>query len=337
MTSLDQGARLTLIGGPERDARRDFAEDVRAGLTSRPKWLSARHLYDARGSELFAEICEQPEYYPTRTEGAILREIAPKLAARFDRAPQLVELGSGSAEKTRALIEALIAHHGALTYEPIDISRSALELSAEELLGAYPELEVCAVADEYLSGLRQLAAIPERSESPRLVVWLGSSIGNFHREEAARFLTVLRGSLRPEDRLLVGFDRRKDAATLEAAYDDAAGVTAAFIRNLLDRIDREFGSAFDSAAWGYQARYDVDLGRVEMTLECPDARSVAIPGLDLEVPFEAGERIHVENSYKYSDDEIRALAESAGLGVLEHWTDADERFREVLFAPRFGT
>lgn len=325
---------MTLIGGPERDARRDFAEDVRAGLTSRPKWLSARHLYDARGSALFAEICEQPEYYPTRTEGAILREIAPQLAARFDRAPQLVELGSGSAEKTRALIEALIARHGDLTYEPIDISRSALELSAEELLADYPELDVYAVADEYLPGLRRLAEIPERSESPRLIVWLGSSIGNFHREEAARFLTVLRGSLRPEDRLLVGFDRRKGAPELEAAYDDGAGVTAAFIRNLLDRIDREFGSDFGSAAWSFQARYDEELGRVEMTLECPDARRVAIPELDMDVPFEAGERIHMENSYKYSEGEIRALADTAGLRVLEHWTDPDERFCEVLFATR---
>jgi L-histidine N-alpha-methyltransferase len=332
MGALREEGRLTLHRGPARDARRDLGEDVRAGLTSRPKWLSCRHLYDARGSELFDEICRQPEYYPTRAEARILREVAPRLAASFDEAPQLIELGSGSSEKTRALIEALIARFGALVYEPIDISPSALEGSARELLEDYPELEVRAVADEYLPGLRTLATLPDRSEAPRLIAWLGSSIGNFHREDAARFLRVVRESMRPEDRLLVGIDQRKDAAVLEEAYDDDAGVTAAFMRNLLTRIDREFGSDFRPGEWRYRARYDEGKGRVEMVLESPTERRVEVPGLDLVVDFEAGEQVHLENSYKYSPAEVDALAGAAGLRVLERWTDPEGRFTEVLMA-----
>jgi len=332
MSALQEKERLSLHRGPERDVRRDLGEDVRAGLTSTPKWLSCRHLYDARGSELFDEICRQPEYYPTRSEAAILREIAGELAASFEVPPQLVELGSGSSEKTRALIEAMIERHGELTYEPIDISPSALEGSAKELLERYPELEVCAVADEYLSGLRTLANLPGRPEGPRLVAWLGSSIGNFHREDAARFLSVVRETLRSEDRLLIGFDLRKEAEVLEEAYDDDAGVTAAFMRNLLTRIDREFGSDLRPAEWRYRARYDEIRGRVEMSLETPLARTVRIPELDLTVEFEAGESVHLENSYKYSPAEIDALAEEAGLQALRHWSDPAGRFQEVLLS-----
>ena len=330
MTTLDQEGRFSLIAGSAPDLRREFEDDVRTGLTSDPKRLSCRFLYDARGSALFEEICAQPEYYPTRVEASILRRIAPELAERFEEPPQLVELGSGSAEKTRLLIEALIARHGALVYEPIDISRAALEDSARSLLAAYPELEVCAVAAEYVAGLHLLSERPERCEGPRLVSWLGSSIGNFHREDAAAFLRSLGEELRPQDALLLGVDLRKERAVLEAAYDDAAGITADFIKNLLVRIDDELGGEFGAHGFDYRARYDEEVGRVEMHLESRERARVRVAALELEVELARGERIHMENSYKYSLEELRDLARGAGLSLLGQWRDPRERFCELL-------
>jgi len=321
-----------LTAGPELDTRPEFLEDVRAGLCAERKRLSCRYLYDERGSKLFERICEQPEYYPTRLEAEILERIAPELAALFDEPPRLVELGSGSAEKTRLVIEALIARHGSLLFEPIDISRSALELSSQGLLEEFPELEVHAIASEYVAGLHALSEECEISPAPWLVAWLGSSIGNFHRTAAADFLRRLRNELRPADFLLVGVDMRKDASVLEAAYDDEAGVTRAFMKNLLLRMNRELGAEFDPDAFRYEATYDEELGRVEMHLLSERAQRVLITSLGLEVDFAAGEAVHLENSYKYSGEEIEALAKSAGFEVRRHWDDGEDRFREVLLA-----
>jgi dimethylhistidine N-methyltransferase len=305
-------------------------DDVRRGLTSAPKFLSCRYLYDARGSALFERICAQPEYYPTRVEASIMRRSAPELAARFGSPPRLIELGSGSAEKTRFLIEALIARHGSVVFEPIDISRAALEQSARLLLADYPALEVRAVAAEYVPGLHLLSELEGRSEAPHLVVWLGSSIGNFDRPAAARFLAALGEELRPQDALLVGIDLRKDKAVLEAAYDDAAGVTAEFIKNILVRIDAELGGGFDPSRFRYRARYAEVPGRVEMSLESLDEVRVPVADLGLEVSLARGEEIHIENSYKYAPDEIATLAREAGLSPVAEWRDGRQRFCQVL-------
>lgn len=325
-----QAKRFTLLGGQATDDDDEFAHDVRTGLEGTRKSLSCRFLYDERGSKLFEEICEQPEYYPTRVEAEILERIAPELAATFEEPPRLVELGSGSAEKTQHLIRALIERHGSLVFEPIDISRTALEDSAELLLEEFDDLEVRAIAAEYVPGLQLLAESDQEQRTPWLVAWLGSSIGNFHRADAVAFLRELRQELRPEDSLLIGFDMRKEPAVLEAAYDDAAGVTSAFIGNLLVRVNSEFDADFEPDRFRYRAHYNKDLGRVEMSLISTCAQQVKVPALNLEVAFDEGEVIHIENSHKYSESEIEELAAKSGLRVAQHWSDEQNRFRVVL-------
>ncbi|HVS19384.1 MAG TPA: L-histidine N(alpha)-methyltransferase [Planctomycetota bacterium] len=322
--------RLTWIETAPQGVVEDFASSVLEGLTSHPRWLSCRWLYDEEGSRLFEAICEQPEYYPTRAEFAILREHAVEIAAALPRGGDLVELGSGSALKTRVLIEALIARDGALRYVPVDISRTMLEASSRELLEEYPELEVLGVAAEYGAGLRELR---RRVAGPKLVLWLGSNVGNFERPEAAAFLTELRAGLSADDRLLLGVDLRKDARVLERAYDDAAGVTAEFGLNLLARINRELGGDFDLDGFRHRARYDEREGRVEMHLVSLRDQRVRIDALDREFDFAEGETIHTENSYKYSVAEIDALAAAGGFEVESRWFDAERRFSLQALRP----
>jgi L-histidine N-alpha-methyltransferase len=238
--------RLRLIAVDDPDGTGDFASAVRDGLTGDPKTLPCRLFYDEEGSRIFEEICELPEYYLTRAEHEILSAHADDIASRFQHRTALMELGSGSAIKTRILIEAFLRRHGALRYAPVDISRSVLEESARSLLADYPGLEILAVAGEYRQGLRSIGT---HGNTPKLILWLGSSIGNFTHEEATRFLTAVAAEMTPDDRMLVGADMRKDPATLVRAYDDAAGVTARFNKNLLVRVNRELGGTFDLDAF----------------------------------------------------------------------------------------
>jgi len=321
--------RLELISA-EEPASESFGQDVAEGLAASPKRLSSHWFYDEAGSHLFEEICELPEYYLTRCERWILEEYAPEIARRFERPTTLVELGSGSASKTRLLIEAFLAAYGRLVFSPIDISRTMLESSAHGLLESYPELEVQAFAGRYESGLEHFA---KSQASPRLTLWLGSSVGNLDRVQAARFLTGLRASMEEADRLLIGIDLRKDRETLERAYDDAAGVTARFDLNLLERANRELGADFDLAAFEHRASWREDLGRVESHLVSQKGQSVRLEALGLEVAFEAGETIHTENSYKYSQDEIDGLASAAGMVRETSWQDPDGLYTLNLFAP----
>lgn len=330
MSSTKNEQRFSLESGPEHDALAEFRADVRSGLSANPKHLSCRFLYDERGSELFEEICRQPEYYPTRTEASILRGASKEIAERFETPPRLIELGSGSAEKTIYLIEALIETHGELLFEPIDISPTALEASAEGLLAEFPELEVRAIAAEYVEGLQRLSREDGAERSPWLVAWLGSSLGNFHRKDATAFMVELRNEMHPGDGLLLGIDARKEADVLEAAYDDAAGVTAAFMRNLFSRANRELGANFDPDAFDHRAVYNDDEGRVEMSLVSREDAQVRIEDLDLDVEFRAGEAIHMENSYKYSQSEVEALARDTGMTIAQQWADDRDRFRLVL-------
>lgn len=307
-----------------------FAEEVRDGLKAVPKRLPCRFFYDRAGSLLFEQICELPEYYPTRTERRILDDCAGALASRLGGPVRLVELGSGSASKTRLLIEALLGAHGRLEFVPIDISKSMLEHSAEQLLEDYPGLEVHALAAEYGAGVAHLNRAHER---PQLIAWLGSSVGNFHRDDAAGFLRTLREAMASADRLLVGIDLRKDARVLERAYDDRQGVTARFNRNLLARINRELEGHFDVESFAHEARWLEGPGRVEMHLVSRRRQEVAIDALGLRVGFEAGESIRTECSYKYSLAEIDALAEAAGLRAAERWVDPEALFSVNLLAP----
>lgn len=330
MTTPTPLERFTLIASEAHDDQNDLAREVEAGLTASPKRLPCRFFYDHEGSLLFEAICELPEYYLTRTEKEILLEQAADIAARFSQDPTLVELGSGSAAKTRFLIEAFLHRYGAVRYVPVDISHTMLRESSLALLQEYPNLEIVAVAGEYHDGLRQLQAA---AAGPKLILWLGSNIGNFERAEAATFLRRVKEAMTADDRLLVGIDLRKDRAVLERAYDDSQGVTAQFNLNILARINRELGGHFDLEAFRHRAVYDEEIGRVEMYLVSTRAQQVSIDRLGLEVQFASGEAIHTENSYKYSFAEIDALASAAGLSTKCQWLDAGRRFSVNLFAP----
>jgi dimethylhistidine N-methyltransferase len=308
-----------------------FAQDVVRGLTAPHKHLPCHWFYDELGSQLFEEICELPEYYLTRCERGILAKRAAEIARSFAGPSTLVELGSGSASKTRLLIEAFLARHGRLVFAPIDISSTMLEESAALLLEDYPRLEIRAFAGRYESGLARLA---RRGVSPKLILWLGSSVGNLGRTQAAHFLRRVRAGMLAEDRLLIGIDLRKERGALEAAYDDAAGVTARFDLNLLARINREHGGRFELASFRHRATWRPELGRVDSHLVSLVAQTVRIEGLDLDVEFDRGEAIHTESSYKYSQEEIEWLARSSGMARETCWLDEQGLYSLNLFAPR---
>jgi dimethylhistidine N-methyltransferase len=330
-TALAQ--RFTLIDAEKSVRLDDFATAVRAGMTADKKYLSCRHLYDAAGSRLFERICALPEYYLTRAELSILRARAGEIAAGCDGDAALVELGSGSASKTRVLIAALLRQHGRLRYVPIDISRSMLATSSRALLTDFPALEIVGVAAEYRVGLRLLKR--ERNTA-KLVLWLGSNVGNFTRDGAARFLRSLTATLGARDRLLLGVDLRKSRSALERAYDDTAGVTARFNLNLLRRINRELDGNFLLGRFRHRALWNERVGRVELYLESVRRQRIRIGALGLTVPFAAGERIHTEWSYKYSPSEIDRLAGRAGLVVERRWLDDAGRFSVNLLARANG-
>jgi dimethylhistidine N-methyltransferase len=324
--------RLTLIdadgGLPSR-----FASDVRRGLTASRKRLSCRYFYDAEGSALFERICGLTEYYLTRTELAILRRHGDAVVRSLSADAVLVELGSGSATKTRVLLERALVRNSPVRYVPIDISRSMLEASSRALLDDYAGLEITAIAAEYRAGLRWLT---RQCWPQKLILWLGSNVGNFARNQATRFLRDVRAAMTARDRLLVGIDLRKPRELLEAAYDDAEGVTAAFNKNILSRINRELGGHFDVDMFRHRAVWNDSAGRVEMHLQSTREQHVRIDALALRVRFARGESIFTESSYKYSLDEIDRLAAACGLSVESRWLDAGARFSVNLLAQRSG-
>ncbi|MEE1772279.1 L-histidine N(alpha)-methyltransferase [Streptomyces sp. JV185] len=291
--------------------------DVLHGLTRYPKTLPPKWFYDAHGSELFEEITRLPEYYPTRAEREILIDRADEVA-RVSGARTLVELGSGSSEKTRHLLDALPALH---SYVPVDVSESALHGAAEALLAQRPELSVHALIADFTGGL----ALPG-TPGPRLIAFLGGTIGNLLPDERAVFLKSVRSLLSPGDALLLGTDLVKEEKVLVAAYDDAAGVTAEFNRNVLRVVNRELGADFDPAGFDHVALWDPEHEWVEMRLRARRAHAVKIPDLDLVVSFEAGEELRTEVSAKFRQEGVRAELGSAGLRLDQWWTDSGGRF-----------
>ncbi|MBV8460801.1 MAG: L-histidine N(alpha)-methyltransferase [Candidatus Eremiobacteraeota bacterium] len=302
-----------------------FADDVRAGLTARPKTLPPKYFYDELGSALFEAICLLPEYYLTRAEAEVLTARAAEIVALVEPA-RLVELGSGTALKTRFLIEAGLTR-GALSYSAIDISETVLLATAKALASQYPALAVRSYQGDYYDGLRQLSADqPSQSNGRTLALFLGSNIGNFDPPQALRLVRAVRAASRSGDALLLGTDLKKDPAVLEAAYDDAIGLTAAFNRNILGRINRELGGHFDIGRFAHRARYDAEAGRIEMHLESQTDQTVAIDELDLSVRFGRSETIHTESSYKFSRDDVERLARESGFALEQTWTDDAGRF-----------
>ncbi|MET9293931.1 L-histidine N(alpha)-methyltransferase [Streptomyces sp. NPDC003077] len=291
--------------------------DVTEGLTRTPKHLPPKWFYDARGSALFDRITTLPEYYPTRAEREILRARAAEIAAATG-ARTLVELGSGSSDKTRHLIRALPTLE---TYLPVDVSETALTAAGRALLADHPGLTVHALVADFQRGLT-LPAAP----GPRLLAFLGSTIGNLLPGERAAFLKSVHAMLSPGDALLLGTDLVKDERTLLAAYDDAEGVTAAFDKNVLSVLNRELGADFDPSAFTHVALWDAEREWIEMRLRARKELSVKIPALDLVIGFEEGEEIRTEVSAKFREEGVRAELAAAGLTLHRWWTDTAGRF-----------
>ncbi|MFE5586671.1 L-histidine N(alpha)-methyltransferase [Kitasatospora sp. NPDC056531] len=302
-------------------------QDVQHGLTSEPKWLPPKWFYDARGSELFEEITRLPEYYPTRAERAILTARAGEIAAATG-AHTLVELGSGSSEKTRLLLDALRTLGTLDTYVPVDVSESALTLAGAALAAEYPGLAVHGVLTDFTT---RLGLPPDGS--PRLVAFLGGTLGNLLPHERAAFLRRLRAALDPGDFLLLGTDLVKDPAVLVAAYDDGAGVTAEFNRNVLNVLNRELGADFDPDAFEHVARWDAEQEWIEMRLRSLRSQTVKIPALDLPVHFDRGEELRTEVSAKFRRERVAGELAAAGLRLSRWWTDPEGRFGLSLSTP----
>jgi dimethylhistidine N-methyltransferase len=324
----EAGERFSLYTAPVAQRAASFAEDVRDGLSAVCKRLSSKFFYDDLGSALFEAICYLPEYYLTRAETEILELHASEIFDELAGPVELVEFGSGSARKTRLLIEEALRRQVRVDYHPVDISPSALTASSADLLAAYERLYVTAYASDYAQVLREARL---RTNLRVLALFLGSNIGNYSPDEAVALLRAMSGAFKPGDALLIGADLRKDAATLELAYDDPTGVTAAFNLNLLGRVNRELGGTFDIRSFRHVARYDEVRGSVDSFLESEIAQTVEIGRLGLSVSFEAGETIHTETSYKFSRDEIEALARSGGYRLKNVWYDSANRFSLNLF------
>jgi dimethylhistidine N-methyltransferase len=301
-------------------AEESFRDAVLANLSRRRKSIPCRFLYDERGSALFDEICELPEYYLTRTETAILAECAPEIADLAGRHAQLIEFGSGAARKVRLLLDALVEPDA---YVAIDISREPLRRAAEEVAAEFPGVPVVAICADYLQPLL-LPPLPARGEGRRLGFFPGSTIGNFTPDDAVDFLAGCRRVVGRDGAMLIGVDLKKDPAVLNAAYNDRAGVTAAFNLNLLERINRELDADFDLDRFEHEAFYNVDRGRIEIYIKSLADQIVTVAGRA--IGFAAGERIHTEDSCKYTIGEFQRMAAHAGFRPGRHWTDADALF-----------
>ncbi len=309
-----------------------IAEDVARGLSRSPKSLPPKLFYDAAGSELFEQISRLPEYYLTRTELRILEDRACEIAERTATGASIVELGSGSSAKTRVLLEAFAARRLRVPYFTVDISPAALNHARLTLRREMPAVRVAPLIADVGGDLRFLREIP----APRLVLYIGSSIGNMEPEDASRFLRALRSQLDAHDALLLGTDLVKDRATLLAAYNDKAGVTARFNLNVLARINRELGGHFDLGSFRHIALWNDQQYRIEMYLESLCRQVVPIDALRMRAQFARGERIHTENSHKYTVRGARALLTDAGFTPLATWTD-EKKWFAVHFARVTGS
>jgi L-histidine Nalpha-methyltransferase len=305
------------------------AAEVLNGLTGQPKTLSPWMFYDQEGSRLFEEITELPEYYVTRTERNILALHADEIvsAAAGGRDLSMIELGAGTATKTGLLLNAAVGLQGSVTYYPIDVSATALEEARIRIEAEMPEVTVEPIVADYTEGMRQNSAV---QAGRRLVLYIGSSIGNFSPADAVEVLRGVRSELSPGDGLLLGTDMVKDPDVLRAAYDDAAGVTAQFNMNMLARINRELDANFNPQLFRHQARWNEQQSRIEMHLESLLAQKVMVRALDLQLRFKLGETIHTENSYKFTNQRVLGLLTRAGFRLRQKWSDTKGWFTVYL-------
>lgn len=313
----------------EDDELRVFAEEILVGLAGHPKRLPSRYFYDDEGSRLFQKICTLEEYYPTRIERGILEQSAAEILAPLGEAPvNVIDLGAGDGHKTAPLLAHLLERGVPVRYVPIDISEGALAESIRVIGGRFPELEIRGLAAEYFDGLAWLAGQTSRRN---LVLFLGSNIGNFDKPRALAFLRRLWNALNPDDRVLIGFDLKKDIEVLLSAYGDPHGVTARFNLNLLERINRELGANFDVGRFRHFGTYNVFSGAMESYLVSLEQQTVRIEALSWEAKFAPWEPIHTEYSYKYLERDIDALAEASSFSIEHRALDEARWFCDALW------
>lgn len=309
-----------------------ISHDGQVGLTAPQKSIPCKYFYDARGSELFEEICRLPEYYPTRAELSILRTAAPQIMNDFFR-KDLVELGSGATTKIRILLEAAgKRNRGSMRYIPVDISESAIIGACDDLLTTYPELQVLGIVADFT---HQMDAIP--IERPSMVCFLGGTIGNMEPEESISFFGEMARALRPDDRLMVGFDMVKDRRIMETAYNDARGVTARFNKNILRVLNSELEADFDESDFDHLAFFNDAESRIEMHLVANREVQVNIQSIGMVIEMKKGETIHTENSRKFTRESIEDTARQAGLCIREWYSDLNEWYSLALMRPVTAT
>lgn len=323
MERFEFGTQITVYRMQSAQDKESLAKDVRQGLTSKQKFLLPKYFYDEMGSILFEAICRLPEYYVTRAEAEILAQSSGAILDAFPGPLTLIEAGSGSAAKTRILIDAVLQRQPALLYVPMEISQEEMVRSAKDLTATLPTLEVAAFVGDYFDSFKLLNAV---NTQRKLVLFLGTSLGNFEPPNDLSFLSMVRSVLQPGEGLLLGLDLKKSATILEPAYDDALGVTAAFNLNLLNRLNRELDADFNLRQFSHRATYNQELGRVEMHLVSRCAQTVYVRQLDLRLDFAKGETIFTESSYKYDQRQIHDLANQAGFACTHAWHDTHALF-----------
>ena len=337
----DEKAEMTVQQNREFE---DFAADVERGLAAQSKYVSPKYLYDEVGSQLFEQICLQPEYYLTRTEASILNKYAPVISKLAGSNIEIIELGSGSSSKTAILLSYLSLQKKRVYYFPIDISSSILIESERKLKSQFPNISIIGIRSDYNLGIDKAVAVAaaagcmsaeQNQEIPdmKLVLFLGSSIGNFELIEARSLLGSVRKKLHTNDLLLVGFDLQKDESVLNAAYNDKAGMTAKFNLNLLARINRELGGNFELGKFEHCAFYSRERHRIEMHLVSKTDQQLYIGALGKTFALRKGESIHTENSYKYTLNQIAALAEDCSFTLEKNFMDKNRWFNIALLSP----
>jgi len=317
---------LTILGDSSKLNINNFAEDVLEGLKSEQKYLSPKYFYDQIGSELFVQITKTEEYYPTKTEQSILNQYSSKIVDTCKNVNWLVELGSGSSEKTESLLCEFHKKRKTFNYIPIDVSDIIID-SGKKLLEKYDRLSVTGILSDYEKGLSLVSKVENGS---KLILFLGSSIGNFEPPEIDSFLTMTHQTLHDTDYILIGFDLIKERQILEAAYNDAQGITEAFNYNILERINRELDGNFDVDKFEHKACFNEEYSRIEMHLVSKEKQTVTIGAMNTKISFKPKETIHTENSHKFTPEMITSYADKAHLEVVKTWTDPKEYFALCL-------
>ena len=312
----------------------EFAKNVENGLADIPKHISPKFFYDKIGSKLFEEICDQPEYYLNRIEAQILKKSASQIIDILDeKAISVIELGNGNSQKTRILLRPFLANWKNVSYFPIDVSLKMLKKSIRDLSREYSNLRIFGVCSDYVKGLikiNEFMKFKRNIPDKRLIIFLGSSIGNFDPKEASAFLYSLSKYIRNDDALLIGFDLEKDKSILEKAYNDKKGITSQFNLNVLSRINKELDGGFELSSFEHKSFYNLHEHRIEMHLESKLDQKVRIGAIGKEFHFKEGETIHTENSYKYSKNRLYGLVKNAGLQVIANFTDPKNQYSLIL-------